>query len=234
MSCNSCHPNGHANPVFHFAGVSGGPGTADVTASVFSTRREDGKRNPVPIPTLVGAGAKQAFGTVVPASDLPSFLHAAISEEFQGASPSRAVVTGVVTYLEGLRAEGCPSERVLDLSFEAGAAELMATLDVAIETVELEDSATARLTLLSLRSVLEQIYRRFPAAVGEREALVTLSRAVAEIQIDSNVPFDREGTIASLHSLRSPFETAIRALRRRQDLSFYEPDVLRSALGQER
>jgi len=39
LSCSSCHRNGRGNPDFHFPGISGAPGTADVTASLLSSHR---------------------------------------------------------------------------------------------------------------------------------------------------------------------------------------------------
>ncbi|MDB5426011.1 MAG: hypothetical protein JWQ29_3427, partial [Phenylobacterium sp.] len=39
LSCESCHRAGRSNPDFQFPGISGAPGTADVTSSLFSTHR---------------------------------------------------------------------------------------------------------------------------------------------------------------------------------------------------
>ena len=36
LSCAACHRNGRGNPVFVFPGISGPPGTADVTHGLFS------------------------------------------------------------------------------------------------------------------------------------------------------------------------------------------------------
>ena len=54
LSCSSCHRNGRGNPDFLFPGISGAPGTADVTASLLSSHRGDGIFNPRPIPDLAG------------------------------------------------------------------------------------------------------------------------------------------------------------------------------------
>ncbi len=66
LSCNSCHLDGHDNPDFFVPGLSGAPGTVDVTSSLFSKVREDGVFNPIAIPTLVGASAKTSFGKTSP------------------------------------------------------------------------------------------------------------------------------------------------------------------------
>ncbi|MCR5878641.1 M48 family metallopeptidase [Phenylobacterium sp. J367] len=50
LSCESCHRNGRGNPDFLFPGASGPPGTADVTLSLFSSRRGNGVHDPEPIP----------------------------------------------------------------------------------------------------------------------------------------------------------------------------------------
>jgi hypothetical protein len=53
LSCASCHRNGRGNPDFLFPGLSGPPGTADITASLMSSHRGDGRFNPKPIPTYL-------------------------------------------------------------------------------------------------------------------------------------------------------------------------------------
>ncbi len=82
LSCNSCHRDGQGNPDFFLDGLSGEPGTADVTSSIFSKVREDGAFNPVKIPTLVGAGKKASFGTVSPHGSLDAFISSAVDKEF--------------------------------------------------------------------------------------------------------------------------------------------------------
>ena len=57
LSCDSCHRNGRGNPDFRFPGVSGAPGTADVTSSLFSSHRGNGVDDPKPIPDLGGPKA---------------------------------------------------------------------------------------------------------------------------------------------------------------------------------
>ena len=52
LSCSSCHINGRGNADFFIAGVSGAPGTADVTSSLFSKVRGNDALDPVPIPDL--------------------------------------------------------------------------------------------------------------------------------------------------------------------------------------
>jgi hypothetical protein len=51
VSCETCHKGAHTIVDFDFPGVSGAPGTADVTDSLFSSHRGDGIDNPKPSPT---------------------------------------------------------------------------------------------------------------------------------------------------------------------------------------
>ncbi len=52
LSCNSCHPNGHVNTSFYISGLSGEPGTIDLSNRFWRKGTEDGLFNPVPIPSL--------------------------------------------------------------------------------------------------------------------------------------------------------------------------------------
>src|SRR5262249_28345066 len=75
LSCASCHRNGRSNPDFQFPGVSGAPGTADVTTSLLSSHRGDGVDNPRPIPDL-GASKSALKVSQDPGSGaLERFIH---------------------------------------------------------------------------------------------------------------------------------------------------------------
>jgi hypothetical protein len=229
MSCDSCHRNGHDNPVFYVAGVSGEPGTADVTGSVFSTTREDGMPNPVVIPSLVDRASMPPFGTTVPATDLRTFLHAAIVDEFQGEPPPKAVTEGMLAYLESLQSVGCPAERSQAVTFEADSRELLRTLGVVVEMLEQGDLRAARFVLISLRAALERVYRRFPEHVSAREGLVDSSRALSSLReaLDEQRVLK---TLASLETERLRLEAVLRRLATQVEVSYYDPRVLRSAL----
>ncbi|MDX2299492.1 MAG: hypothetical protein NW204_07185 [Xanthomonadaceae bacterium] len=96
LSCNSCHRDGRDNPHFFLEGLSGAPGTADVTSALFSKTREDGAFNPKPIPDLAGGGFR----------DLEGFIRSAVADEFQGAAPE-AVVGALAAYVAALTPEAC-------------------------------------------------------------------------------------------------------------------------------
>ncbi len=230
MSCNSCHPNGRDNPSFHIVGASGAPGTADVTGSVFSSNRDDGKRNPVTIPTLVDAASMPPYGTVRPNADLKAFLQAVIVDEFQGQPPPRSVIDGLLAYLQDLQSAGCPKNRSESVVFEADRREVLQTMDVLIETIERGDSPVSHFVLASLRAVLERVHRRFPGHVIRREELVEVSRSLLRLQ----QRLDRDNVLEILSGLTSErvrLEVLLQKLDSQIDDSFYDPDVLRNALG---
>ena len=93
LSCESCHANGRGNPAFRFPGLSGAPGTADVTAPLMSARRGDEVFDPRPIPDLAAPG-KVARVRGDPA--LGAFVRGLIVEEFDGREPPPAVLDGLV------------------------------------------------------------------------------------------------------------------------------------------
>lgn len=229
IRCDSCHRNGHDNASFHFPGVSGEAGTADVTGSVFSTHREDGISNPVPIPTLVDASDSPPFGTIRPVSDLKGFILAAVVDEFQGAQPPSPVIDGLVQYIESLRSAACSGPIEQTQSFDRDAAEALETFDVMMEWSKHDDREVRRFVLLSLRSLLERIYRRFPESVSRRDDLVRLSRLLFDMNTRSeHEDFPPPASIVTPD--REYIAAVLRALRMDADRSFYEAEVLRRAL----
>jgi hypothetical protein len=232
LSCDSCHRNGHGNPHFFVVGVSGAPGTADVTGSVFSTTRDDHVNNPVEIPSLVDAAAHPPFGTVVPAKDLSTFLHHAIIDEFQGQTPPRRVLDGLADYLRLLERSACPGKgasAVSKITFEADARRLLEMMDTLSEVVAHADVATSDFVLLSLRSALGRVYHRFPAAISERDALIQASRSLSRLR-----PLFPETDPARMRSEvaieRARLEKALDGLRPKETRSFYDASVLSRAL----
>ena len=106
LSCEACHRSGRTNPDFVFPGVSGPPGTADVTSSLFSTHRGDGTVNPKPIPNLSGPKANLKISQATPV--LESFIHGLVTEEFDGAEPPARVLKGLADYVRALSPQACP------------------------------------------------------------------------------------------------------------------------------
>jgi hypothetical protein len=229
LSCDSCHRNGHDNRAFFMAGVSGASGTADVTGAVFSRVRNDGKRNPVPIPTLVDRGRAPPFGTVLPAQALRSFLHSAVVDEFGGAPPPQPVVEGLVVYLQRLRSSACPKQARRPVRFEAAAAAALASYDDWQASRRGDDREVERFVLRSLRAELEKIYHRFPAEGSRRETLVGLSRSFGKRATRSA---DSHGGVeaTSVIEEREQLQESLDQLGQIASQSYYEPAVLRQAL----
>ncbi len=103
ISCASCHSNGRRNPHFQLAGISDGPGSADVSASFFSTARANGRFDPKPIPDLALPGR---ISHDRPSHALEDFLRVLIVDEFSGRPPSDAALGDLATYVRAVKA--CP------------------------------------------------------------------------------------------------------------------------------
>jgi hypothetical protein len=229
LSCDSCHRNGHDNPAFFIAGVSGEPGTADVTGSVFSSGRDDQRRNPVPIPSLVDAAAHPPFGTVMPAPDLRTFLIAAITVEFQGQPPPPSILDGIAAYLGALESSACPSPTMMTVTFDAEARALLETVDVIVAALDRHDDAAAEFALLSLRAAIGRVYARFPADLLAREGLVELSSSLSRLRMRLEEAENAE-VIRMLAAERERLEGVLGVLGKKTSASYYDAVILRRAL----
>ncbi len=102
LSCNSCHTNGDINADFYIEGLSDRPGRIDVSHSFWQAGFDDGKDNPLDIPTLRGIRDSAPYGTVVRLPDLPSFTRHVIVTEFAGPEPDGADLEALIRYLSSL------------------------------------------------------------------------------------------------------------------------------------
>jgi hypothetical protein len=179
LSCASCHRNGRGNPDFLFPGLSGAPGTADVTASLMSSHRGDGRFNPKPIPDL--GGPREALKVSQDPRDgkLETFIHGLVAEEFDGPEPSAEVLEGLAAYVRALRPEACKrGERRISL------ASRLALTGRAVELAGAEAGETRRLLFAAARSQLGAIDERFAIAGGEpaRAVLRNADRELAALR----------------------------------------------------
>jgi hypothetical protein len=216
MSCDTCHRNGHGNPDFFIAGVSGAPGTADVTSAIFSQTRGDDTVNPVPIPDLTDVSAKSSFGTMRPAHDLPGFVHSVMVEEFQGREPAPAVAQGLVSYVAALKRSACPAASSITLTFRGAADELASDHDVLLAALDRGDTQTADFVLRSLNLALGRLAQRFPAAPEAADALPRLGRELATIR-----PLIRDDPAAARRALaawRAGLDATLNGLSARESL----------------
>jgi len=163
IACESCHQGGRSNPDFFFPGLSGAPGTADVTSSLFSSHRDDGIDNPKPIPDLSGPKAALKVSQDPARRDLEVFIQGLITQEFDGAEPPPEVLAGLAAYVRALSPAACPLEprrplRAAEFADNAGRAARAATM-----ALDRKDPATAIFLVGAARTQLGLINERFDA-----------------------------------------------------------------------
>lgn len=162
LSCASCHRNGRGNPDFLFPGLSGAAGTADVTASLMSSHRGDGRFNPRPIPDLGGPRRALKISRDRGQRALEAFIRGLIVEEFDGPEPSAPVLDGLAAYVRALRPEACGrGERRVSLESR------LTLVDDAVRLAAGEAGDSRRLLLAAARSQLGEIDERFVTPGGE-------------------------------------------------------------------
>jgi hypothetical protein len=179
VSCAACHVGGRGNPHFIFPGVSGAPGTADVTSSLFSTRRGDGIFNPHPIPDLAADPPKISRDPASPA--LRMFIRGLIVEEFDGLEPPSRILDGLAAYMRALRSDcGPPTPRTA--AQEAGDA--MTAFQSARNALTEGDTASAHLLLGAARSALGRIDERFARQPAIAHLLARRDGELRRLQAD--------------------------------------------------
>jgi hypothetical protein len=227
LSCSSCHRNGRSNPHFHFPGISGDPGTADVTASLMSSHRGDDVFNPKPIPDLAGDPAKLKISRDPAKPDLRNFIHGLITQEFDGPEPPPAVLDGVVAYVRSLSPNACkgPESRAIRL------AAMLDDVDTAVRLSEQSyaagDKATAHVLLGAARSTLGKIDERFQLPGGEpdRALLRDADADLKAIELSDSPSEDL------FRNWQSRWPRRALQLRAGESRSLYSEAVLRRALA---
>jgi hypothetical protein len=230
INCETCHRGGRGNPDFLFPGVSGAPGTADVTNSLFSTHRGNGVDDPKPIPDLAGPKARLKVSQVPAEQKLEPFIHGLITEEFDGPEPTPAVLEGLAAYVRALDPAACPAKARQPL----GGGLLMADARRAIKAAEAEaaadDTATAVVMVASARSRLGLIDERYAGAglARSRAALRAADHRLAEAQ-DAlrGHRADAPRLLANWLSESGPLEVLLQA---RQKASLFNPALLAQAV----
>jgi hypothetical protein len=188
LTCESCHQAGRRNPDFFFPGLSGAPGTADVTSALFSSHRDDGIDNPRPIPDLSGPKAALKVPQGPGTAALQSFIHGQITEEFDGAEPPPAVLQGLAAYVRALDPRACPAEARRPLRVADQVEEARRAVRAGQAALDRRDPEAAALMIQGARWRLGLIYERFdePTAQGARAELAAadldLAAALAAIR----------------------------------------------------
>ena len=184
VACETCHKAGRSNPDFLFPGVSGAPGTADVTDSLFSTHRGDDVMDPKPIPDLSGPKGRLKIAQDPAAHRLEPFIHGLITEEFDGPEPPKAVLEGVAEYVRHLGPAACPAastEAVTPGYFMADARRALAAAEGEIAA---GDAPAAIVMIASARTRLGLIDERYPGPqfAGLRAELRAADQRLADAQ----------------------------------------------------
>lgn len=230
LSCNSCHINGHGNPDFLFPGLSGDPGTADVTSAVMSEVRGDGAFNPRPIPTLTGAAAP-LVSRDPKSGELEIFIHGLVVEEFAGHEPAPAALAGLAAYVRALTPDACRDASPEPITVAAEMSDARRALFAAQRMLERGDGQTAALMLAAVRSKLGDIDERFPGErlAAERAALRAAATDLGDIRLAARD--DLIGAHAALKSWPGRLTQLEALLVAAEQHSLYEPGVLHVALS---
>jgi hypothetical protein len=229
LACESCHQGGRRNPDFFFPGLSGAPGTADVTTALFSSHRDDGIDNPRPIPDLGGPKAELKISQDPASAALERFIHGQITEEFDGAEPPPAVLKGLTAYVRALSPQACPAQarrpvRAVDFVEEARRA-----VRAAGAALARHDPAAAALMVEGARWRLGLIYERYdaPASADARSELETADLDLAATLADIRAGAPGTGARLGVWLARSAGWAAI--LRREEHRSLFDKARLAEA-----
>ncbi|OYW22836.1 MULTISPECIES: hypothetical protein [unclassified Sphingomonas] len=225
ISCASCHSNGRRNAAFFLAGLSGAPGTADVTSALMSTRRDNGVFDPLPIPDLAAPGRiSRAPGD----GALEAFVRSVIIDEFDGSPPTSATMAGLVAYLRHLRP--CAPEEREAITLATATADIESAIGAARAALRRDDQETARLMLAGARWTLGEMDERYPGEelARHRAAIRMADRSLAALQQQ----LDRDPAAAARALGAWRLKPAIlAALRRAEPDSLYAPGVMAAAFG---
>lgn len=227
LSCEACHRAGRGNPDFAFPGVSGAPGTADVTHSLFSSRRGNGVHDPRPIPDLSGPAAALKVARTPDATALKTFTHGLVVEEFDGRPPPEPVMGGLVAYVRALDPAACPAApeapvRLAGLMDDARRA--LAAAEAMAERGEPDAAAFLTLAARSRLALVDERYAEFP---DERARLADAARrlgAIAEALRTRDL-----GARANLIRWTAESRALERRLAAREAESLFDPSHLAAA-----
>lgn len=101
ISCNTCHPNGATDPRFVLPGDKPvHPGSVDVTTGRFRPEAENGREDPVNIPSLRGVRFTAPYGHDGRMASLHDFSQSVVVNEFDGAPLAWGELSALVHYLQ--------------------------------------------------------------------------------------------------------------------------------------
>ncbi len=228
LSCATCHRNGRTNARFHFPGLSGDAGTADVTASLMSSHRGDGIFNPKPIPDLAGDPAKLKVSRDPRKDDLRNFIHGLITLEFDGHEPPPAVLSGLAAYVRSMAPSACTGPATNAVTLQPMLEDVSEAVALAQESYASGDQATGRLLIGAARSMLGMIDERFQLPGGERSRTTLLD---ADTDLKAIELADSVST-TSFDTWQRKWPARARNLRSAEAKSLFSETVIRRQLGE--
>jgi len=231
VECETCHRNGRSNRDFDLPGLSGAPGTADVTSFLFSTKRGDNIDNPKPIPDLGGSKAALKVSQADGSPALERFIHGLVTEEFDGAEPPPAVLAGLAAYVRALSPSACPAATTEPVTAQTDVENARRAVRAGLAALGRDDRPTAMAMVGAARSVMGDLAERYGAPglesdiAGLRVADLDLSAALADIR--RGAPGARL-TLETWLGRSSAWANTLIADERR---SYYDRATLASAIG---
>lgn len=197
VACETCHRNGHTNPAFFFPGVSGAPGTADVTSFVFSSHRGDHIDDPRPIPDLGGPKALLKVSQAPGSPALKTFIRGLVTEEFDGARPPDAVLQGLAAYVRALNPVACATATSEPVTAGAAIGDVRRAIRAGLGALRRRDAETAAVMIQAARAQLGDLAERYvgPDLAAERGGVILAARRLGDIAAE----FRRLAPSASSH-----------------------------------
>jgi len=230
VECETCHRNGRVNRDFDLPGLSGAPGTADVTSFLFSSHRGDHIDNPVPIPDLGGPKASLKVSQAPGSPDLERFIHGLVTEEFDGAEPPPAVLKGLAAYVRAMSPTACPPVGIEAVSVRSDVSDARRAVLASLAALGRGDEPTAIAMAGAARSVLGQIAERY-AAPGLEEDVRSLR--VADLDLAAAADLLRRPNAGAREALSNWLERSTewsRSLQADEARSYYNRETLELAI----
>lgn len=187
LSCESCHRDGRNNPNFAFPGVSGAPGTADVTTSVLSSHEMDSVHGAKPIPDLSGPKSALKFDQDPASGALEGAIWRITTREFDGNEPPPAVLKGLAAYVRALSPGACPAAATQPVTAAQALSDVRRAVGAAIAALDRRDAPSAVLMIEAARSGLGDVDERYhaPALAPQRRQLALASAELDAAQADA-------------------------------------------------
>lgn len=220
LSCSSCHLSGRDNADFFVEGVSGAPGTADVTNSLFSKTRGNGAFDPMPIPDIAARDGKQIRDRLSP--EFEAKVHGLIVDEFDGREPGEEIFREVVSYMDGLVPCADPGAR----QPLTASRDMTAARRAFLIAGHMSAPDDQRLMARAARERLERLNERFIAA-GQADVRAALHDASQQIATWIDAP-----DAANAARVEAALTLAETRVTREASRSLYAPEILRAALGE--